>query len=423
MNVEINKEVFFKVFGSIGRNSWTNTYKEKYIFKLQKEYELTSKVLPMNIIRNNTNVSKIYTEIIKHDTDLSIFLSFHKSYETLAKKTIELYNLKLKKNEVSYINDELELLAYNNNRSDEWELFEIEKENSKLTILVGKTAYQTKNIELPEDRLSSELWSMIKDSALQMTHNSFNNLVKIKTSLSEERRLVSKVVFDTLENTLEIGIDNSYNHEDGTNITNKEQSENKRQIMDQISEKLDLNEDSKHKIQESLETKENSLFTEDVFQKLNDLRDENLIIIPKLRDYYKQDEEIEEYNEHLRVEQKNQRIEDIKNNINEYYSNHGTLIGFFTDFPQHDTKEAEITNQFNSDNDINSTHYHAFAILVRDASIYEKSKGERLMTDKVLDTISFDFDLRKKEIDIKNNSYSKEIYEAIISKVLEFNKA
>lgn len=422
MNIQNNKNVFINVFGKKGQNSWTDDYKKKYIYKIQKEFELTSNKLPLKIINNYTDVNKIYNEIIKYDDDLSIFLSFHKNYETLAKKTVELYNIQLSDTEKQYIKNDLETLPYNNSKSKDWGLFEIDKNINKVTILIGKTAYQTRNIEIPEDKIDSKLWTTIQNTALEMTNNSFNNLIKIKTSLSEERRLVSKVVFDFENDIVEIGIDNSYFNEDGTKITKTEQLINKQVIMKEVSENLNLTNDSIEKLEQSIENKVNSLFTKNVFKALTDYRDDNLIIIPKLRDYYKTDDDIEEYNEHLRVEQKNQRLEDIKKNVSEYYTENGKLEGFFEKYTQHDTIQADITNQFEEDEDINSTHYHAFAILVRDVGIYEKSNGEYKMTNKVIDSISFDFNLINKEIDIKNNSYSKEIYEAIISKVLEFNK-
>ena len=53
---------------------------------------------------------------------------------------------------------------------------------------------------------------------------------------------------------------------------------------------------------------------------------------------------------------------------------------------------------------------------------FEKDLNEDKMKGKTIDSITFDFDVNDKKIEITNNNYTKEIYEALISKILEFSE-
>ena len=60
--------------------------------------------------------------------------------------------------------------------------------------------------------------------------------------------------------------------------------------------------------------------------------------------------------------------------------------------------------------------------MIRNISEFEKDLNEDKMKGKMIDSITFDFDVNDKKIEITNNNYTKEIYEALISKILEFSE-
>ena len=96
------------------------------------------------------------------------------------------------------------------------------------------------------------------------------------------------------------------------------------------------------------------------------------------------------------------------------------LIGFFEEYQEHNTSKPEITERLKKNAE--TTKFHAYAILIRNISEFEKDLNYDKMKGKIIDSITFDFDVNDKKIEITNNNYTKEIYEALISKILEFSE-
>lgn len=414
-----DKKLFFEVFGSKGKNSWTLAYKKKYVYTVQKQSDVSNKTLPENIVKEE--ISKIFELITKYDEGLKIFKEFLKSHELYARKSIEIYNLELSrdvKSKTSSIKD----IAYKYDIPKGWTPIEFSQSNNEITITLAKGAYHSSNIKLDDEKLEKDLWEKLSTNVLDLTANKYSTLKSIKTELMEETRVISKVKFDINNNTLELGMDYTYiQQEDAKKITKEQQEKDKKIIANEISELLNLPKKTTEQIKNSFENQENSIFTKETFEKLFTLKQNDLIIIPTTHHFYKEDKVNDEHNEDIITSQKNQKLLEIEKKIKEYYTLKGTLSGFFIKFPEHDTAKAYITEQLLDEAE--TTKFYAFAILVRPMTSFEKNSNNGKMENKTIDSIIFDFDIFDKKLNIKNNNYTKEIYETIISKVLEFSKS
>ena len=156
-----------------------------------------------------------------------------------------------------------------------------------------------------------------------------------------------------------------------------------------------------------------------MFEQLISLKQNDLIIIPTTHHFYREDRVNDEQDEDIITSQKNQKLSDIEKKVKTLYATEGTLIGFFEEYPEHNTAKAEITEQLI--NSAETIKFHAYAILIRNITTFEKDINKDKMVGKTVDSIIFDFNVNDKKINIKNNNYTKEIYETIISKVLEFS--
>lgn len=71
---ENDKKLFYEVFSSKGKNSWTIAYKKQYVYFVQQSVDISNKKLAENIVNEDT--SKIFEEIIKYDSDLKLLNNF-----------------------------------------------------------------------------------------------------------------------------------------------------------------------------------------------------------------------------------------------------------------------------------------------------------------------------------------------------------
>ena len=414
---ENDKRLFYEVFASKGKNSWTEKYKKQYIYTVQKQSSVSTKELAEKIVHEDT--IKIFEAVIKYDDGLNIFKQFLKSHELYARKSIEIHKFKITDNEKNHI-EALSNISYDYAIPKGWTAIEFNKTNKDIVVTLAKGAFHATNIKFEKDKLDPEIWEKLKGNILKVTNNKYSTLKSIKTELMEETRVISKVKFDLETDTLEFGMDYSYIQEDGKKASEEQYEKDQEKIVKEISKILNFSDDRIAVIQNTLETQEDSIFTTKVFEQLISLKQNDLIIIPTTHHFYREDGVNDEHDEDIITSQKNQKLRDIEKKVKESFSTKGTLTGFFTEYPEHNTAKATITEQLISS--AKTTRFHAYAILIRDITSFEKDTNKDKMKGKTVDSIIFDFDVNDKKINIKNNNYTKEIYETIISKVLEFSK-
>jgi len=415
-----DKRLFYEVFSSKGKNSWTIAYKKQYIYTVQKQAEVSNKVLAENIVSEDT--IKIFDLIIKYDDNLGIFKQFLKSHELYARKSIEIHKFKVTNDELSKIKS-LDDLVYDYSIPAGWTPIELLKTDKSIVITLAKGAFHATNVKFEKDKLDSDTWDKLKTNVLAVTENKYSTLTSIRTELMEETRVISKVKFDLESDTLEFGMDYSYIQEDGKKASQEQYVEDKEKITSELTKALCLTDDRTVAITKTLTTQEDSIFTKVVFEQLISLKQNDLIIIPTTHHFYREDTVNDEHDEDIITSQKNQKLQEIEKKVKLSFASKGTLTGFFEEFPEHNTAKAKITEQLINTNNAKTTKFHAYAILIRDITSFEKDINKDKMTGKTVDSIVFEFDVNEKKINIKNNNYTKEIYETIISKVLEFSKA
>ncbi len=414
---EDDKRLFYEVFSSKGKNSWTVAYKKQYIYTVQKQAEITSKELAENIVGKDT--IKIFEEVIKYDDNLNIFKQFLKSHELYARKSVEIHKFEISDSEKNHIGS-LDNISYNYSIPSGWTPIEVHKTDTDIVITLAKGAFHATTVKFEKDKLDSEIWDKLKSNVLEVTDNKYSTLRSIKTELMEETRVISKVKFDFKTDTLEFGMDYSYIQKDGKKASEAQYIEDKEEISQEISKTLGFSDERTAVIKNTLETQEDSIFTKEVFEQLITLKQNDLIIIPTTHHFYREDGVNDEHDEDIVTSQRNQKLADIEKKVKESYSEKGTLTGFFEEHPEHNTAKAKITEQLITSAE--TTKFHAYAILIRDITGFEKDTNKDKMEGKTVDSIIFDFDVNDKTINIKNNNYTKEVYETIISKVLEFSK-
>lgn len=414
---EEDKRLFYEVFASRGKNSWTMAYKKSYIYTVQQQLGLSNKKLAENLVHDDT--IKIFEEISKYDDSLNIFKQFLKSHELYARKSIEIHNFEISDTEKTNIKS-LSDIPYDYTIPTGWTPIELNKTDKDITVTLAKGAFHASNVTFEESKLDANIWNQLKDNVLEVTDNKYSTLRSIKTELMEETRVISKVRFDLQTDTLEFGMDYSYTKEDGKKATLVQHEADKEKIVQEFSKVLELSKDRENAIINTLETQENSIFTQEVFEQLIELKQNDLIIIPTTHHFYREDGVNDEHDEDIITSQRNQKLADIEKKVKTSFSQKGTLTGFFEEYPEHNTAKAKITEQLMGT--ATTTKFHAYAILIRDVTGFEKDTNKDKMKGKTIDSIIFDFDVNDKKINIKNNNYTKEIYETIISKVLEFSK-
>lgn len=413
---ENDKKLFYEVFASKGKNSWTEKYKKQYVYTVQQQASLSNKELAENIVHDE--IFEIFEEIIKYDDGLNIFKQFLKAYELYARKSIEIHKFEITNDEKNNIKL-LDNILYDYSIPKGWSPIELHKTDTDITVTLAKGSYHATTVKFEKDKLDLDIWEKLKSNVIEVTNNKYSTLKSIKTELMEETRVISKVRFDLRTDTLEFGMDSSYIEEDGKKASEDQYVNDKKIITLEISKVLGFSDDRAISIQNTLETQEDSIFTKDVFEKLISLKQNDLIIIPTTHHFYREDAVNDEQDEDIVTSQKNQKLRDIEKKVKTLYSAEGTLIGFFEEYPEHNTAKAEITEQLI--NSAETIKFHAYAILIRDVTSFEKDLSKDKMVGKTVDSIIFDFDVNEKRINIKNNNYTKEIYETIISKVLEFS--
>lgn len=416
---ETDKRLFFEVFGSRGKNSWTLERKKSYIYALKKFFDLKKNELVEKIIKED--VSEIFNKIIKYDDSLKIFKDYLKKYETHARKSIGIYDFTFSKKEldnIKKIND----IPYNFKITKDWEPIELKKDDNEITITLAKGSYNATNLIFDNSNFSDEKWDDLKKEFLELTNNKYSTLKTIKTELMEETRVISRVKFNLKKELLEFGTDFSYLQENGTRTTIEKNDSEKVKILNQINSTLKLENKNSTQIHNSFLRQENNILNDKIFNKLLNLNEDNLIIIPITHQFYNENKTIEEYNEIITTDQRNQRLEEILKKVKNFYMKKSTLKGFLLKHHEHNTSQATITDLIMSEDSTKTTKFHGFAILIRDTKDLEKDSNSDKMKGKVIDKVIFDFDINDQKINITNNYYSEEIYETIISKVFEFSK-
>ncbi|MCT7572295.1 hypothetical protein [Aliarcobacter butzleri] len=416
---ENDKKLFFEVFGSKGKNSWTLNLKKRYIYTLKKLFSLNANDLAENIV--SEDVSIIFEKIVQYDDSLNIFKKYLKQYETYARKSIGIYNFGFSEKELKKINT-LEDIPYDYSIPNNWQPIELKKSSNEIIITLAKGCFHATNLKFSDSNLKEEIWTELKSKLLELTDSKYSTLKTIKTELMEETRVISRIKFDLEKNVLELGTDFSYIQENGKRTTNEQQEYDKKNILEEIYKLIPLEEKTKTKIENSFIYQEDSLLNDSTFNNLLNLNEDNMIIIPTTHHFYNENDTIEEHNEDIITNQRNQKLVDIEKKIKEYYTKEGSLNGFLIEYPEHNTSLALITEKLKSEKTAKTTNFHAFAILVRDISEFEKNLNSGKMDNKTIDSIIFDFNINDKKLNIKNNNYSEEIYETIISKILEFSK-
>jgi hypothetical protein len=308
-NIEDNKRLFYEVFSSKGKNSWTIAYKKQYIYTVQKQYELTRKELAENIVDKDTVV--IFDTILKYDDNLSIFKQFLKSHELYARKSIEIHNFKVTDDELAHIQS-LEDSAYNYTIPSGWTPIEMTKTAKSVVITLAKGAFHATNVKFEKDKLDSDTWDKLKSNVLAVTDNKYSTLTSIRTELMEETRVISKVKFDLETDTLEFGIDYSYTQEDGKKASQEQYVEDKEKITNEVTKALGFTDDRAAVITNTLTTQEDSIFTRKVFEQLISLKQNDLIIIPTTHHFYREDTVNDEHDEEIITSQKNQKLQEIE---------------------------------------------------------------------------------------------------------------
>lgn len=432
MNKEL-KELFIRVIRSKGVDSWTAKHKENYISELKNLDNPLSKELHLNVLKSGLTPEEIFEKIKDIDIDLKVFIKFLHEHESYARKSVYLYKFDPKEEQKKDILSNINIKDYTHVIPKNWEPIEVSKEGNIITILIGKLAYQTTNIDLNEKKFTDTVaWDSIKEILLNSTANdkNFDTLKNLKANLLQEKRIVSKVKLDLSNKYLELSVDNSYVQEDGSRIKEEESLKDKKAVFEIVKNKLNLDSIISEKLESLIvhDKAEDSLINEKSFNKLNDLKEENFIVISKFKSFSVKHESRIENDENVIASQDNQRRDKLEKAVKEYYDKRGNLSGFLKEYPQFDTNSGEVTGDLSrrsrdtNEDRVKTKKFQGWGVLVRNETLSnsesKKKQSKGYMEGKVVDIITIELDKENRKLNIANNNYSKEIYETIISKLL-----
>ncbi len=414
---ESDYHLFTKVFSNNGRVTWSGDYKKQYISALRAINDLTNRELSEIIVQKSAE--EIYQTIKSLDVGLKLFKEFQKHYEHYARKAVELYKFKLPAGEKNELR-QVESQTYDFSDCDDWCTIGVENNDSEIVIVIGKSSYQSSNIQLLKGNLNGELWDGVREAALNKSKSDFSDLISISAKLRAPKRMIIKLSIDLEKDFINISSDNFEIDQNGRRVSDSTfHNERKRAVMEVI-QKLPLQEPSKLKVKQSLEQGNRSLITKKTLERMSKLREENIILIPTIQSFNREDTDRPENSEKVTSKLYNQKIGEILHKARAYYDSNGTLEGFFQEYEEHNTSYATITSDLLEDEHARRTSYHAYIIMIRDAGKFDKGiKQDGHLNGKVIDHVSVDFDYSDKILDIRNSRYSKEIYDVIIKKILD----
>ncbi|MAD43264.1 MAG: hypothetical protein CL623_12860 [Arcobacter sp.] len=417
------KKLFIKVFKFKGLDSWTEEHKKGYITDLKKLDLDEAKELHLKILKEKTP-EEIFDIVKKIDTNLKIFMNFLHDHESYARKSVQFYALDLNEDEKKEILNNFETIDYSHKMPKGWEPIEIVKDdNGVITIMIGKTASHLIKKEFKEDTFGNEEdWKAIEDIISKYTHSdeALEGLNSLNIKGLEKKRLISKIKIDLINDTVEIGMENTYVNELGDRVNNT--NNDKKEILECIVEKLNLDDTIAEKFEDIIvkNNEEKSLLNKDTFSSIIDLKEDDFIIVTKGKKFLADDIAESLNTEEVTTDQINKTKNLLKRCVTDHYLDKGNLRTFFSEYSTFDANSGKISGDLNlksldeDDNEIHTRRFSGWCVYIRD-NVGQKGK----LKDKSLDIMNIEFDLDDKKLNISNNNYSKEIYEAFISKLLQ----
>lgn len=417
------KKLFIKVFKFKGLDSWTEEHKKNYITELKKVDTKEAKELHLKILKEKTP-QEIYNIVLKIDNELKIFMTFLHEHESYARKSVQFFSLDLDANEKKKIIDDFEPIEYSHKMPKGWEPIEITKDESGvITIMLGKTASHLIKKEFKEETFDNEEdWKAIETIISKYTNSdeALDGLNSLNIKGLEKKRLISKIKIDLVNDNVEVGMENSYVNELGDRVNST--TTDKEDIFKCVVDKLKLEDSSAIKIEDIVvkSNEEKSLLNKDTFDRIVDLKEDDFIIVTKGKKFLADDLAEALNTEEVTTDQINKTKTVLKRCVSDHYAEKGNLRTFFAENPAFDANSGKISGDLNlksldeNDNEIHTRRFSGWCVYVR-GNIGQKGK----LKDKSLDIMNIEFDLDDRKLNISNNNYSKEIYEAFISKLLQ----
>lgn len=417
------KKLFIKVFKFKGLDSWTEEHKKNYITELKKFDTKEAKELHLKILKEKSP-EEIFNTLKTIDVELKVFMTFLHEHESYARKSVQFFSLDLNADEKKKIIDDFEPLKFSHAMPKGWEPIEVIKDSSGvITIMLGKTASHLIKKEFKEDTFGNEEdWRTIESIISKYTNadEALDGLNSLNIKGLEKKRLISKIKLDLVNDNVEIGMENSYVNDLGDRVNNIKQD--KEEIFKCVVDKLKLEDSAAKKIEDVLvnNNEEKSLLNKTTFDRIVDLKEDDFIIVTKGKKFLADDLSEELNTEEVTTDQINKTKSILKRCVTEHYLEKGNLRTFFSEYPAFDANSGKISGDLNlksldtQNNEIHTRRFSGWCVYVRD-NVGQKGK----LKDKSLDIMNIEFDLDDRKLNISNNNYSKEIYEAFISKLLQ----
>lgn len=417
---ESDRTLFIKIFSNDGRFIWSGDYKKLYIHKLKILNDLTQRQLPENIIHENAEI--ILDKVLAFDKGLLQFKSFHRHFELYARKAIEIYKIPLSNTEKDELK-KIDEVNYDLNEYSDWTQIGVEKTEDSISFILGKSSQQSNITKITKESLPEEVWDNVGNVAKANLNAYGSNLVSINAKVITPKRMIIKISFSLEDGFIDIGCDDFSVDETGKKIKDYQFTQEKNAAIKTLLSTLPIENDTKNKIEDSIVTGDGSIFTKETLKRIGTLKEPDIILIPTSQSFDREDDSIPESSERVISTLYKQKISEILPKIRTHYENNSSLEGFFQEHDEHNSTNAKITYELLEDEKAERTGYHAYILLVRNASEYEKPIAtEGALEGKCIEHISVDFDYKETMMDIRNSNYSKEIYDVIISKIREFSE-
>ena len=417
--LDIARELFHRVITENGRTSWSMDFKNSYIRNLAIQNSLSPRKLSPTILQKPKN--EIQATIENYDPEYKLFLSYHRLYESFGTKLIGMYHLKgiSQEEKRKFLNPE-KTMSYNFGFNEEWQVYEYLIKNGIAKVTLAKTAYQPINATLKKINFDDiTVWDTIKKAAMKILHTG-ENLLEIRATITAEKRSIITLSVDLKTNIIEIGNDLFQADQDGNKITHQIRDSDRKSALRVLSEYLEITQASTEGLISSL-SNVNPVVTQKTEKELHRMHDEVMLIVRVMAEYYVRNIDEDRLSEYVEVSMENQKLSEIKKSAEKFYDENETFEGFFEEYPEHKTDEGTYTQKLSStDADISNTK--AFVLIVRNAYDFEKHTFEGAMKGKVVDWLTYHFDIYRGEVEIRNGIYSEYAQRTFLDRIVQIDQ-
>ena len=413
------RELFHRVITETGRTSWPKDYKDSYIRDIAKQNSLTSRQLSPAILQKSKE--EIQTTIENYDKNYQLFLSYYRLYESLGTKLIGIYHLNTipKNDRQNFFNKDKEL-SYNFGFNENWQVIEYIIKNEIAKATLAKTSFQPVNATLKRSNFDNDtIWDAIKEAATKVLHTG-ENLLEVRATIVAERRSIITLTVDLNNYILEIGNDLFQSDQEGNRITNEVRDKDRKTALRVIGEYLDISQAGTQALIGTLSDIQPvaGKITEET---LNGTQDEDLLIVRIMSKFHAKNIYEDRLSEDAEISMPNQKLLEIMKNAGKFYDEHGTFEGFLAEHPEHRTNEATYTQQLSSTG-ADIFIVKAYALTIRSTQDFEKSPFTGAMKDKVIDYITYQIDIHRGEVEIKNGNFSEQAQRTFLDRIIQIDQ-